>query len=137
MAKSTEKKKLWRAFAEFIRLRDAPDGYGACISCGKLILYPNDDGKWHAGHFLPRSITYNAVYFHEKNVNGQCRHCNTFLEGNTDAYREGLIKRYGEKVLEELDLARAINRKWYEWEYKELAKEYRRKVRVMKKERGL
>lgn len=139
MAKASEKKKLEKAFNEFIRLRDAPNGYGQCISCGKLVAYPNDNGLWHAGHLYPRSVTYNALWFHEMNVHGQCHHCNTHLEGNTMAFREGVVARYGESVLEELELAKikGQGRKWYDHEYAEMAKEYRRKSREIKKERGL
>lgn len=138
MAKSTPKQKLWRAFAEFIRLRDAPNGHGQCISCGKLIPYPNETGRWHAGHYYPRSITYSTLYFDERNVNGQCRHCNTFLEGNTGGYLRGLVAKYGEKVIDEMDVVRACGlKKMYDYEYDELAKHYRKKVRGMKKERGI
>lgn len=66
------KKKLWSIFGEFIRLRDAPDGYGNCISCEKQIPYPNGRGDWHAGHYFPRSTTFSNLYFDERNVNGQC-----------------------------------------------------------------
>lgn len=139
MAKASEKQKLWKAFAEYIRLRDSPDGFGLCISCEKAVPYPNSTGAWHCGHLFPRSVVYNSLYFHEKNVAGQCSACNTFLEGNTMAFREGLVRRHGEGVIEELEQARAAGqgRKWYDHEYKELAAEYRRKSREIKKERGI
>ncbi len=139
MAKASEKQKLWKAFAEYIRLRDSPDGIGTCISCKKMVSYPNSQGNWHAGHLWPRSVVYNALYFHPRNVNGQCSSCNTFLEGNSMKYREGLVERFGEGVIEELEQARAAGqgRKWYDHEYKELAADYRKKVREMKKARGI
>jgi len=138
MAKASEKQKLWTAFGEYIRLRDSPNGYGHCISCNKPVAYPNPDGLWHAGHFYPRSIVYNALYFHEMNVHGQCHFCNTHLAGNTLAYRRGLINRYGEEVIELIEMARVAGqgRKWYDADYKELAAEYRKKSREMKKERA-
>lgn len=139
MGKMTEKQKLWRAFATWIKLRDSNDGYGECISCNKLVMYPDPDGGAHAGHLFPRSSTYNSLWFHPMNVHLQCLHCNTFLEGNTMKYREGLIRRYGEGVIEELELARAAGqtRKWYDHDYKEMAKDYRAKVKQLKKERGI
>jgi len=139
MAKASEKQKLWKAFAEWIRLRDSEGGYGLCISCNKMVAYPNPDGMWHAGHLYPRSVTYNALYFDEMNVHGQCHFCNTHLEGNSMAFREGLIARYGEEVIEKLEKAKIMGqgRKWYDHEYKELAAEYRRKSREIKKERGI
>lgn len=135
---ASPKQKAWRAFAEYVRLRDAPDGYGTCISCGKMVAYPNSHGGWHAGHYYPRSTTWNALYFDERNVNGQCRHCNTFLEGNTQGYREGLIRKYGEGVIEELEIAKRGDRKRdIEYDFEGLAKHYRKRVRDMKKERGI
>ncbi len=138
MGKMTDKQKLWRIFAEFIRLRDAPDGYGNCVSCNKMVSYPNGTGAWHAGHFLPRSVTYNSVYFDERNVNGQCIHCNYFLEGNTEQYRKGLIRKYGEGIIDDLDVKRLTGiSKMYPFEYQELTKMYRVKVKEMKKQRGI
>jgi len=139
MGKASEKQKLWKAFAEWIRLRDSPEGHGSCISCKKLVPYPNSTGAWHAGHLWPRSVVYNSLYFNEMNVHGQCSACNTFLEGNTLAFRKGVIERYGVEVLDELEKAKVLGqgRKWYDHEYKELAAEYRKKSREMKKERGI
>lgn len=139
MPKASEKQKLWKAFAEWVKLRDSPNGYGECISCDKLVKYPNSDGLAHAGHLYPKSVVYNSLYFHERNVNLQCHFCNTHLEGNTLAYREGLIKRYGEYAIEELEEAKALGmtKKWHDDDYKELAAEYRKKSRAIKKERGI
>jgi len=138
MAKSTSKQKLWKAFAEFIRLRDSKNGYGQCISCNKPVAYPNSHGNWHAGHFYPRSTTYGTLYFDERNVNGQCCHCNTYLEGNTEAYRRGLIHKYGEDVIANMDVVRACGmKKMYDYEYDELAKYYRGLVKEMKLKRGI
>lgn len=139
MGKSTPKQLCWKAFAEFIRLRDSPGGMGSCISCNKPVAYPNSNGMFHAGHFYPRSVVYNGLYFDEMNVHGQCHFCNTHLEGNTLAYRRGLIHRYGEAVIGQIEEARAAGqgRKWYDDDYKEMAKTYRDKVRLMKRERGI
>jgi len=139
MGKASPKQKLWTAFAEYIRLRDSEGGFGNCISCDKEVPYPNSDGDWHAGHLWPRSVAYAPLYFHEKNSNGQCRHCNTFLEGATMMYRKGFIKKYGEEGLEELDEIRkaGMTHKMTGPEYDDLAKEYRKKNREIKKERGI
>ena len=136
--KAGSKKKLWKAFSEFIRLRDSEDGVGICISCGRFVAYPNKSGKWHAGHFYPRSTTYSYLYFDEKNVNGQCMHCNSYLEGNKQGYEEGLIKKYGDGILEELKNKKVTGLVGVlGHEYEELAKHYRGLVRQMKKEKGI
>lgn len=138
MTIATAKKKLLVAFSEFIRLRDSPDGYGSCISCGKLVSYPNSTGEWHCGHFFPRSVVYANLYFSEINSHGQCSSCNAFLEGNTEMYRRGLIKRYGQKILDDLELKRSMPMvKMYDFEFDELAKHYRKLNRETKKERGI
>ena len=138
MPKASAKKKLWTAFAEFIRLRDSPNGYGNCISCNKLMAYPNGEGYWQAGHYYPRSATYAGLYFDERNVNGQCAHCNKYLEGNAHGYRKGLIEKYGPGIIDELDLKKFTSpKKMYDFEYDALAKEYRKIVREMKKARGI
>lgn len=139
MAKKTEKQKLWLAFGEWVKLRDCPNGRGNCISCNRAMSYPNSDGSVHAGHLYPRSTVYNSLYFHPLNVWGQCMPCNTFLEGNTMEFRKGIVRRAGEEALEELDLVKSqgMGRKWPDFEYKELAAEYRKKSRALKKEYGI
>jgi len=96
------KRKLWKVFGEYIRTRDTVAGWGECISCGKRVRYPNGRGDWHAGHYYARTNYYPSMYFNEENVNGQCRHCNTYLEGNKQGYAEGLKKKYGDDVLDRL-----------------------------------
>lgn len=139
MGKATEKQKLWKAFGEWIKLRDCPNGYGSCISCNKRLVYPNSDGSVHAGHLYPRSVVYNSLYFHPMNVHAQCMFCNTHLEGNTMEFRKGIVRKYGEAVLDELDLikTKGMGQKWYDQDYKEKAAEYRKKSRELKKLYGL
>jgi len=139
LSKSTPKQLLWRAFADYIKLRDTPGGFGNCISCNKIMAYPNPDGLVHAGHLWPRSVVYNALYFHEMNVHAQCAFCNTHLEGNTLEFRKGIIRRYGDQVMEKLDLLKRgeLTQKLYDHDYKEMAKDYRKRVREIKQKRGL
>lgn len=139
MGKSTPKQLLWKAFAEFIRLRDSPDNMGECISCGDPVAYPNSNGDFHCGHYYPRSTVYLNLYFSEENCHGQCRTCNTFLEGNTAEFRKGLIKRYGEAYVQELEDVKSKSKfvKMYDFEYKEKAAHYRKLCREMKKARGI
>ena len=139
MGKATAKNKLWKAFAEWIRLRDSnEEGFGQCISCNKPIPYPNGTGSWHCGHYYSRGGSNNALYFDERNCNGQCVGCNSFNEGNKQGYARGLIKKYGPDILEALDLKRCMGPiKMYDYEYDEKAKHYRKLVREIKKERGI
>lgn len=83
-----------KSFQKWIRLRD----YGKpCISCGKI---PKDPA---GGHFYNAGI-YSGMIFNEDNCHLQCNaHCNKFLSGNLLEYRKGLINRYGEDFVKNLD----------------------------------
>lgn len=139
VGKASAKSKLWRAFAEYIKLRDSEAGYANCISCGKEVEYPNSEGNLHAGHYYSRSVIFNTLYFCEKNVQSQCHYCNTYLEGNSPGFAKGLIAKYGEGIVEELEKKKAAGmlQKLYDHDYDEMAKEYREKVREIKKKRGI
>jgi hypothetical protein len=82
-------------FQKWIRLRDANDG---CISCDSVNVK-----IWHAGHYFKAEL-FTGLIFDEINVNKQCEKCNTFLGGNETGYRKGLIAKYGEKVVKDLEL---------------------------------
>jgi hypothetical protein len=81
-------------FHAFIRFRDANL---PCISCDST-----DAMIWDAGHFYKAEL-YTGLIFDENNVHKQCRKCNTFLDGNENEYRKGLIKRFGIDYVLELD----------------------------------
>lgn len=112
-------------FQEYIRLRDANK---KCISCPSI-----DSQIWDAGHYLKAEI-YTGLIFDERNVNKQCRKCNTFLSGNEANYRLGLIERFGKEFVEglenEADKMRVY--KFTREEIKEIHKKYRLKVNEWK-----
>lgn len=117
------KKVLIKIFNQFIRERDKDK---PCISCG---IRPSQD----AGHYWPTSThPQPAMRFNEQNVHGQCRSCNRFKEGNRQGYREGLIKRYGEKILLDLDIKRSVNQNpWGQFEYLTMIHHYKQKVKAL------
>lgn len=77
----------------YIRVRDKSL---PCISCGRTSY-----GKGrHAGHYRSRGAA-SQLRFNVFNINAQCYQCNTVNSGAQTDYRIGLIKKYGEaKVLE-------------------------------------
>lgn len=81
-------------FQKWIRLRDANEG---CISCDTV-----NAKIWHGGHFFKAEL-FTGLVFNEVNVNKQCEKCNTFGGGNESGYRIGLVKKYGEKAVKELE----------------------------------
>ena len=92
--KSQWLKEAQRAFNKFIHLRDWLD---PCISCGR-----HHKGQYHCGHFLSVA-SRGDLRFSEQNAHKQCSACNNFLSGNQLQYRKRLIKKIGEKAVEELE----------------------------------
>lgn len=83
------------SFQYFIRLRDSGQ---PCISCGNW--NPKD---WAGGHYYPAG-QYSGLIFDERNCHAQCNsYCNMHLRGNLHAYRKGLVQRYGEDFVKELE----------------------------------
>lgn len=119
------KKDLDDAFNAFIRKRDTLSGYVfRCISCGDFKLI----NQMNAGHYF--SAGHNeAIRWNEFNVNGQCIHCNKFLHGNEKGYREGMLKKYGPKVLEDLEIQRHNKSKMFKFEVQLLIEEYKNKLK--------
>ena len=109
-------------FQKWIRFRDANDG---CISCGSTTA-----DIYHAGHYF-KAETYRGLIFDEMNVNKQCSKCNIYLNGNESAYREGLVRKYGEEAVKALE-ERANELRAYQWdreEIKAIKKEYQKRLR--------
>lgn len=90
------KKETQKVINKYVRLRDKDK---PCISCGKFI---HEVSGFDAGHF--KSVGANSnLRFNLKNINAQCRYCNSFLSGNIANYERGIIKRFGQARLDWLD----------------------------------
>ena len=126
--KTGYKATLDRWFSIYIRLRDSDaNGFGRCISCGKLVHWKEAD----CGHFINRQ--HMNTRYDERNCNLQCRSCNRFDEGNNVGYMQGLLKKYGQCVVQELTLKKHLYRKYSDFEYRELIKYYKKKVKELEK----
>lgn len=99
-----------KPFQAWIRMRDANK---PCISCGSI-----DSDIYDAGHFYKAEI-YSGLIFDEDNVHKQCRKCNTYLDGNDNEYRKGLINRFGNDFVLALD-KKAIESRSKKYERDEL-----------------
>ena len=88
------KQRARTPFQKWIRLRDADK---PCISCGTTTA-----SMWHAGHNKKAEI-YFGVIFDEDNVHKQCAKCNVYLGGNEANYRQGLVARFGEQFVLDLE----------------------------------
>lgn len=113
--------KLKAVLYPLIKKRDGP----TCISCGKIGLVGRN---WQAGHYAKAELC-NLVYRYDpRNINSQCMTCNKWRRGNTLAYRQAMIRKYGKMVVEEIDTCygRTLNMNFNPRTYlEELIKKYK------------
>ena len=113
-------------FNEYIRLRDAGK---SCISCGSHAVL-------EACHYYSAG-NYSGLRFNSMNVHGGCKKCNCFLHGNLIEYRQGLINRYGEKYVKDLEIQAGIYKrtpmKWDKFELIAIIKECKQDIKLLKK----
>ncbi|HFK5582148.1 TPA: recombination protein NinG [Elizabethkingia anophelis] len=110
---------------EYARLRDQDK---PCISCGT-----NHSDIWDGGHYFKAEI-YRGLIFDERNINKQCRRCNRFLGGNEINYRIGLVNRYGEEFVKQLE-SEANSKREYKWSDEELERMkayYKQRIKELK-----
>lgn len=130
--KTSPEIKYWKYFSIMIRLRDTDKyGFGHCISCGRQVSYRHDLKSGDAGHFINRGAA-PSIKYHEKNVNMQCRHCNSFQEGNAAGYAIGIVKKYGKGIIEELQVLRR-GRGYRTFELDVLVENWKFEIRRLKK----
>lgn len=112
---------------EYVRTRDKGKN---CISCNTLW---NSD--FQAGHFFKAEL-FSTLKFDEYNINGQCRGCNLFSDGNESGYRVGILNRFGKEILDYLDeLAQLEKQKTHQWSREQLEfirQEYKEKLKSLK-----
>lgn len=114
------KEKADAAHSIHIRQQDCPDGHGYCISCGTPITFNTCD----CGHFIPRA--HMATRFYERNCAAQCVPCNRYKDGNLAGFTLGLVERYGDGIIEELNALKRTTVKLSKSDYKEIMKKYGR-----------
>jgi hypothetical protein len=106
-------------FQRWIRMRDKDS---PCISCNV-----KETKLWDGGHYKKAEL-YRGVIFHEMNVHKQCRKCNTYLNGNESNYRAGLVIRFGEQKVKDLELLAQDTRtfKWSDIELEFIKNKYKK-----------
>lgn len=123
------KKKLDKVFALFIRLKETKEvngkREGQCITCRNIKPFEELD----AGHFISR--VYLKYRWSPINVHIQCRYCNRFREGEKDKYFLWMIKKYGQKKVEQMVKDKDIVVKLdIDWLKKEI-KKYKNKIKKL------
>lgn len=123
--------KLDEIFSKYIHLRDADEnGYCKCISSGKIQHWKDMD----CGHFINRK--HMSLRYNEINCNAQSRLDNRFDEGNIEGYRRGLVKKYGEEMIDKLYAAKNQTKKFTQSEIKIMIKHYKQQVDELLKLKG-
>lgn len=116
-------KKLWKLFSEHIRQKYADEeGFVKCFTCDAGRHWKEMD----AGHYIPKSVSLR-LRFDERNVHPQCTACNRFRHGNLTEYAIALQKKYGAKILEELDALRHEPTKYSRLDYEDMIDKYTNK----------
>ena len=135
------KPKAWDQFSKYIRLRDALETTGTteylrCCSCGKVIpaFESQDDERdpAQAGHFVPGRT--NSLLFDEQGVHGQCKRCNSFLNGNWVNYERFMLKKYGREITEKCKARKFETVKFSPAELEEKRDHYKQKYEELLKE---
>ena len=138
----TEKQKAWKWCSKYIRLRDAtefsrkylpPDEdpvCGECCSCGKIVHWKYAD----AGHYFGRGMGGGSgVYFDERNIHLQCKQCNAGFKGDVaQAYTDFMLKKYGQKVIDELRLKHHVPLRQRDGEFRAIGQYYKERYEELK-----
>lgn len=123
------KAKAKKAFHAFVRVRDAGK---QCASCDTILLrLGRAGGDYDAGHF--RSVgSAKHLEFDERNVWGQCKHCNDHMKGNPQEYERRLRIRKGDSFVDEL-LADQAPRHLKINDYQRIETDYKARLRELQK----
>lgn len=106
-----------REFSIYIRRQ-----YGditQCFTCGATATWKSLE----CGHFIKRD--QDATRFLETNCEPQCNFCNCGKDGNIKVFRERLVGKHGEKVIEEMEQKARQVKHWTRDELLELIQFYR------------
>lgn len=121
-------RRLDNVFSKYIRLRDTDDnGYGKCISTGRLIHYSEAD----AGHFISRDRY--STRWNEKNVHLQSRQANRFKSGQQFSQSISIDRLYGEGTAELLLAESRRPSKLTDFEIDVLINHYKKEVKRLAK----
>lgn len=114
----TPKVNAWRQCSRYIRFRDAlefccerdidlrqfarpEDVIGKCCTCETVKSWICMD----AGHWKSRGTGGGSgVYFDERQIHLQCKHCNGFKGGKADEHKDFIIAKHGIEVIQEIEL---------------------------------
>lgn len=119
----------------FTRARDRAAGYG-CICCGEPLDWHSSKpgGAVDAGHFISRGAAPELALV-EINVNAQRKGCNRPGGTTRERFRAGMVARWGEEVVAELEGPQEPRRYRHD-DYRRMRDDYRARARNLEKQRG-
>ena len=120
-------KEAQTAFNAFIRERDKSL---LCICCDKPYGTNDLGGDFDCGHYRSRGAA-GHLRFNEDNAFGQRKYCNTYLSGNVQGMRQGMIKRIGIDRVMSVELNNETH-KWTKEELISIKLKYRAKLKELK-----
>lgn len=124
----SEEEKLVVTFSKFIRLSGADEhGYCQCYTCPNIFHWKQID----CGHFRKRK--HQNTKYNLKNNKPQCRECNGHKDGMYEVFAENLDKEYGEGTAQNLVILSHMICKLSDYDYKEMNKDYKVKVKQLLK----
>ena len=94
------KGKAWEAVRAYVKAKEKD-----CYTCGAKNLVGINA---QAGHFLPVGIvgSNNKLSWDKIQIHLQCGYCNGVGQGQQVAYRNHLVKDFGEKAVKEIEARR-------------------------------
>jgi hypothetical protein len=134
-AKAKAKAEAWVQFSLYIRARDAnAAGICQCCTCGKAMQW-HGTRKCQAGHYISRR--HLCTLFDERNVHAQCAGCNKWQHGNAERYRVFMLLKYGQGVIDELQVKAKGTCRLTEAEYRAIGQHYAALWRQIAKDKGI
>jgi len=115
-------KELDRVFSIFIRQKYATDGMTACVTCGAVKRWQEQQN----GHYMSRG--HLPTRWSEDNCAPQCYACNVMRKGNYVEYSLWMINTYGVEKLEELKRRANSGVKITTVEIKEMIEKYKKLI---------
>lgn len=115
--------KLDKIFSTYIRMRELnSSGYNKCFTCGRLMTFKESQ----AGHFHSRR--HMSLRWDERNVQNQCYSCNINDQGAGPKFAQALKRKYGDGILDILEIKRNNVCRMGKFEYAILIEEFEGKI---------
>ena len=117
--------KADKAFSEYIRRRDAVDGYVKCCTCPAIKHWKQMD----CGHYYSR--IHLSVRWDEMNAHAQCTECNRHKFGSVMDYIKFMDAKYSIDEMNRLHAKRESTVKLMQFEIDELTEHYKAKIKEL------